>query len=190
MLNVERVCSPLLPRDASSARSKYELLHFSGCRLRKLLDESDPLRRLKVRKAVPHVEFEVFLGRFRPLSQDDKGMGRFTPSLMWHADDGYFLYRWVAQQAPFHFDRGDVLSAADNYILKTVPDFDETIRVDHRSIAGVEPTVPDGCVRRLGIVVIPFITTLPRTTISPRDCPSCGTSSPSSSTHPELSGAH
>ena len=84
------------------------------------------------------MKFERFFGRFRTLSQDDKSMWRFTPFLMWHADDGDFLYCWVAQEATFHLDRRDVLAAADNDILKTVADFNKTVRVNDCSVSAVK----------------------------------------------------
>ena len=102
-----------------------------------------------MRQTVPHVKFELFFGRFGTFSQDDKGMGRLTPFLMWHTNDRNFLHRRVVQETAFHHDRRNVLSATDNYIFKTVPNFDETVRVNDCSVARVEPTVPDGRVRRL-----------------------------------------
>src|SRR6516162_8877101 len=99
-----------------------------------------------MRQTVPHVKFELFFGCFGTFSQDDKGMG--PPFLVWHTDDSDFVDRWVAQETAFHFDGRDVLSATDNYIFKTVPNFDETVRVNDCSVARVEPPVPDGRVRR------------------------------------------
>jgi len=81
-------------------------------------------------------------------------MWRFTPFLMWHADDGDFLYCWVAQEATFHLDRRDVLAAADNDILKTVADFNKTVRVNDCSVTRVEPSVSDRRVRRHRIILI------------------------------------
>jgi hypothetical protein len=63
---------------------------------------------------VPDVKFELFFGRFGTFSQNDKGMGRLTPFLVWHTDDSDFLHRRVAQETAFHLDRRDVLSATDN----------------------------------------------------------------------------
>src|SRR5215467_11220333 len=97
-----------------------------------------------MRQTVPHVKFELFFGCVDTFSQDNKGMGRLSPFLMWHTDDSDFLHRWVAQETAFHLDRRDVLSATDNYIFKTVANFRETIRVNDCSVACVEPTVPDG----------------------------------------------
>ena len=76
-----------------------------------------------MRQTVPHVKFELVFGRFGTFSQDDKGMGRLTPFLMRHTDDSCFLHRRVAQETAFHLDRRNVLSATDNYIFKTVPNF-------------------------------------------------------------------
>ena len=76
-----------------------------------------------MRQTVPHVKFELFFGCFGTFSQDDKGMGRLTPFLVWHTDDSDFVDRRVAQETAFHLDRRDVLSATDNYSIRDGPNF-------------------------------------------------------------------
>jgi len=58
----------LLPRDAGFAPSQHELLYLTRRRLRKLVDEADPLRCLEVGQTVAHVKLELFLGGFGTVS--------------------------------------------------------------------------------------------------------------------------
>ena len=76
---IPRICR-LLPRDTGFAPPQHEFLYLTRRRLRKLVDEADPLRCLEVGQIVAHVKLEFFLGRFGTVSQDDEGMRAIRPT--------------------------------------------------------------------------------------------------------------
>jgi hypothetical protein len=143
----------LLPHHAGSAPSQHEFLHFTRRGLRKLVDDADPLRCLEMGQTVADVTLELFLGGSGAIPQYHEGMGRFTPSVMWHADDRDFLYRRVTQEAAFDLNRRDVFTPAYDNVLETVSDFHVSVRMHDRRVAGVKPTISNRRVRRLRVVV-------------------------------------
>src|SRR5262249_27678398 len=81
----------LLPRDAGLAAAEPVFLHLAGGGLWQLLDEAHPLRRLEVGEAVAGVLLELVLGGLGAGAQDDEGVRRLAPFLVWHADNRRLL---------------------------------------------------------------------------------------------------
>src|SRR4051794_25114294 len=78
------------------------------------------------------------------VSEHDESVWRFAPTLVWQANNRYFLDRRVAQEHTFNFDGGNIFAAADNHILQAISNFDIPVRVNHRGVSRMKPTIAKG----------------------------------------------
>ena len=93
------------------------------------------MRELRARKLA---QFDVVGSR--AFVENNEGVGRFAPFFMWESDDRHFLHGGVSQKHAFNFDRRNVFAAADDDVFQAVANFDVTIRMHDRGVAGVKPS--------------------------------------------------
>ena len=72
--------------------------------------------------------------------ENNKGVRRLAPALMRESDDCHLLHGRVPQKHAFHFDRRNVFAAAYNDVFYAVANFDITIGMHDRGIAGMKPS--------------------------------------------------
>jgi hypothetical protein len=65
---------------------------------------------------------------------------RFAPFFMRESDDRYFLHCRMSQQHAFNFNRRNVFTPTDDDVFQTIANFDVTIGMDGRGVAGMEPS--------------------------------------------------
>src|SRR5258705_4075946 len=73
---------------------------------------------------------------------------------MWEPDDRYFLHGLVFQKHAFDFNRGNVFAAAYDDVFQAVANFDITIRMHDRGVAGMKPSAAQSPLRRFRVVVV------------------------------------
>ena len=59
---------------------------------------------------------------------------------MWEPDDRHFLHGRMSQKHAFDFDRRNIFAAAYDDIFQSVANFNVTIRVHDRGVAGMKPS--------------------------------------------------
>ncbi len=109
-----------------------------------------------MRQPLAHEVNQLAVGRRRAGLQHDEGLGSLAPLLVLHSHHADLLHGRVAHQHAFHFDRRDVLAAADDHVLEPVADFRVAVGVYDRGIAAVKPPAAHGLLRRLRIIVVPL----------------------------------
>src|SRR5258708_13001591 len=63
----------------------------------------------------------------------------------------------MAVQDVLDLERGDVLAARDDYVLRAVLDLDIAVRLHHREVARVKPAAAERLLRRLWILQVAFL---------------------------------
>ena len=86
--------------------------------------------------------------------QCDEGAGRLAPFLVRPGDDRGFHDLRMAIQHLLDLDRGDVLAARDDDVLRAVLDLDITVGMHDREIAGVKPAAGERLIGSRGIFQI------------------------------------
>ena len=112
------------------------------------------MRRLKVREVRARKLAQLALIGARAFAKNNKSMRCFTPFFMWEPDDRHFLDCRVLQKHTFDLDRRNVFTAAYDDIFQAVANFDVTIRMHDRGVAGVKPSVVQSSLGRFRIVVV------------------------------------
>src|SRR5207249_5612810 len=98
------------------------------------------MRRFEVSEVGPRKFAQLSFVGLGALSENDKGVRRLTPAFMREPDDRNLLHGRVSQKHAFNFNRGNVFTAADDDVFQTVANFDVTIRMHDRSVAGMKPS--------------------------------------------------
>ena len=112
------------------------------------------MRRFEVRELRPCKLAQLaFLGA-RAFVENNKGMRCFAPFFMWEPDDRYFLHGRVSQKHAFNFNGRNVFAATDDDVLHAVANFDVTIRMHDRGVAGMKPSAAQRLLGRFGVVVV------------------------------------
>src|SRR5262245_31444710 len=81
-------------------------------------------------------------------------MRRFATQFMRESTDRYLVHGRVPQKHAFDFDRRNVFPAAYDDVSQAIANFDVTIPMHHRSIAGVKPSAVQSSLGRFRIVVV------------------------------------
>ena len=84
----------------------------------------------------------------------DDGAAHLAEALVGDADHGHVLDGGVSREEVLDLDGVDVLAAHDDDVLLAVDQPDETVIVHARHVAGEEPTIVQGLLGGLGIVVV------------------------------------
>src|SRR5208283_3356656 len=129
------------------ALAQGELLDLAGRRLGDL-GENDRARALVMREALAAPGDEFLRSRRVARLHFDEGAGRLAPFLVRTRDHGGELDARMLEQGVLHIDRGDVLAARDDDVLRAVAELDVAVRMLDPEIAGVEPAAGEGLVGR------------------------------------------
>ena len=98
------------------------------------------MRRFKVRELRPGKLAQLaFLG-VRPFVENNKGLRCFAPFFIWKPYDRYFLHCRVPQKHAFDFNGRNVFAATYDDVFQAVANFDVTIRMHDRGVAGMKPS--------------------------------------------------
>ena len=90
----------------------------------------------------------------RAFVENNKGMRRFAPIFMREPDDRHFLHGRMSQKHAFNFNRRNIFAAAYDDIFQAIANFNVTIRMHDRRVAGMKPSAAQSLFGRLRIVVI------------------------------------
>src|SRR5438034_9015752 len=93
---------------------------------------------------------EILLRCEAALAQRNDSFYGFTPQLVRHSNDRYFLDRGMLLDHFFDLARVNVGSAADDHVFLAVEDEQISTGVHVADITGVNPSIPDyigGCLR-------------------------------------------
>ncbi|MPL88378.1 hypothetical protein SDC9_34398 [bioreactor metagenome] len=140
-----------LPRPVA----QHEFLHLAGRGLRQLA-EHHRLRRLEMRHVLPAEGDELLVAHLRARAQLDEGAGRLAPAFVRAGDDGRFHHFGVLVEHVLDLDRGDVLAARDDDVLRAVLQLDIAIGVHHPEVARGEPAAGKGLVGGGGVLEVPL----------------------------------
>ena len=86
--------------------------------------------------------------------QRDEGAGRLAPFLVRLGDDRRLHHLRVAVQHLLDLERGNVLAARDDDVLRAVLDLDIAVGVHDREVAGVEPAAAERLAGRVRVLQI------------------------------------
>src|SRR5262249_3281987 len=111
------VATPSLLVDGGGFAAQHVLLDLAGGGLGKLRHECEAMRNFEVCHPFAREFAELVFGGGAARFQHHERARGFSPLLVGNADNRDFLYGGMAEQNAFHFDRGDVLAAADDYIF-------------------------------------------------------------------------
>src|SRR6185437_5141640 len=112
-----------------------EFLDLPRRRLRQLLEHE--IARYFVTRHVLAAEQPQFLGGHLGAGPElDKGARCLTPFRVGLRDYRHAQHGRMAVQRLLHFDRGNVLPARDDDVLRPIADFRVTVRLHHREVAG------------------------------------------------------
>ena len=112
------------------------------------------MRRFEVRELRPGKLAQLALIGARAFVKNNKGVRRFAPFFMWEPDDRNLLHRRVSQKHAFDFDRRNIFAATDDDVFQAVANFDVTIRMHDRGVAGMKPSAAQSPLGRFRVVVI------------------------------------
>src|SRR5262245_34062779 len=140
--------------DSRGFAAQHVLLDLAGGGLGKLRHEGEGMRNFEVSHPFARELAEFVFGCRAARFQYHESARGFSPLLVGNTDNRDFLYRGMAQQDAFDFDRGDVLAAADDDILEAIADLDVAVRMHHCSVSSVEPSVANHLGRGFGIFVV------------------------------------
>src|ERR1700722_17759358 len=114
------------------------LLHLARRRLGNF-GEDDVTRALIARQARPAPFDELFRRGAMIRLHLDESAGRFAPFVVGPRDHGHELDAWMIEQHVLDFDRGNVLAAGNNDILRAVLELHIAVLVLDAKGAGMEP---------------------------------------------------
>src|SRR2546430_6760220 len=98
------------------------------------------MRRFEVRELRPCKLTQLaFLGA-RPFVENNKGMRCFAPFFMWEPDNRHFLHGRVSQKHTFNLNGRNVFASTYDDVLQAVANFDVTIGMHDRGVAGMKPS--------------------------------------------------
>ena len=117
-------------------------------------ENSDPHGRLEGGEMLADESAQFPLARLHARLQSYDRRRLFAEYPVRQADDGGIHDRRMAVQNLLDLDAVDVLAAADQHVLLAIDDVEEALLVDLREIAGLEPVVLEGFLRRLGLVPV------------------------------------
>ena len=98
------------------------------------------MRRFEVREVRARKLAQLALISARAFVENNKGMRRFAPFFMWEPDDRHLLHGRVSQKHAFDFNGRNVFAATYDDVLYAVANFDVTIRMHDRRVAGMKPS--------------------------------------------------
>ena len=98
------------------------------------------MRRFEVREFRPGKLAQFAFFGARAFVENNKGMRCFAPAFMWESDDRYFLHCRVSQKHAFNFNGRNVFAATYDDVLHAIANFDVTIGMHDRGVAGMEPS--------------------------------------------------
>src|SRR5882724_12183748 len=110
--------------------------------------------RLEVREVRARELAQLALIGLRAFVENNKGVRRFAPFFMWEPDDRYFLHGLVSQKHAFDFNRRNVFAAAYDDVFQAIANFDITIGMHDRGIAGMKPSAAQSLLGRFRVVVV------------------------------------
>ena len=106
-------------------------------------------------QSLTHVTRELVGGDVHTRSEHDDRPHLLAQDRMGNADDGAVGHRRVLVERGLDLDAVDVLSSADDHVLRPVDDVDEPLLIDAGHVAGVEPAPGERGRRVLGLVPVP-----------------------------------
>ena len=124
---------------------RHIFLHLAGGGFRELGQKRDSLWRFEVRQMGTSEIPQFGLGDGYPRFHYHKGMRRFAPNLVGtpttatSCTDG-----WRQSNTPSTSTGRNVFAPTNDYVFKTVTDFDISVRMDYRAVAGVKLAIADG----------------------------------------------
>src|SRR5258708_30085391 len=98
------------------------------------------MRRFEVRELRPCKLAQLALVGSCAFVENNKGVRRLAPFFMWEPDDRNLLHSRVSQKHTFDFDRRNIFAAAYDDVFQTVANFNITIRMHDRDVAGMKPS--------------------------------------------------
>ena len=130
------------------------LLNLAGGRLWEFDHESESMWNFKVSEPFPGKSAQFSFTHDSGPVEDHKSMRGFSPFFVRNADHRDLLHGRMPQQKALDFDRGNVLTSADDDILEAITDFEIPVRMHHRAVARIKPAVANGFRRPGGIAII------------------------------------
>src|SRR5713226_8440389 len=133
-------CRYRLPRGKQFPQTKF--LNFAAGRHRKLIHTLQPFRPERARNSLIAEERAHLLERERfARLGDDARACNLTKTRVGQPDQGYTSDLGVAQEQVLDLLDRDVLPTADNDVLASAGDADESRSIHHRPVAGREPAI-------------------------------------------------
>src|SRR5947208_11695577 len=100
------------------------------------------MRRFEVREVRPCKLAQLTLIGSCAFVENNKSMRCFAPFFVRESDDRDLLYSGVSQEHAFDFNRRNIFAAAYDDIFQAVTNFNVTIRMHDRDVAGMKPSAP------------------------------------------------
>src|SRR5690242_7573756 len=144
----------LLPDDRRRALPEHVLLDLPRRGLRQLRHERHPMRRLEVREAVARERDQLGVRRRGAGLQDDVCVWGLSPLLVRQPDYRRLLHGGMPEQNALDLEARDVLAATDDHVLDPIAYLDVAVRMKHRRIPGVKPSIAHHLFGRLGVFVV------------------------------------